>query len=242
MRQREEQAGLILLIEDNRGIAEMVGEFLERRGYSLDYAADGVTGLHLAVANSYDVIVLDLMLPGMDGLALCRKLRADAKKSTPVLMLTARDTLEDKLVGLDAGADDYLVKPFEIRELEARVRALIRRDRRQVSAELLNVGDLVLDTATVRVTRAGQDLQVSPIGLKLLSILMRESPRVVSRADIEREVWGDLLPDSDTLRSHLYNLRKIVDKPFQKPLLHTIHSAGYRLADLDAEVAASKTA
>ncbi|MGH8042408.1 MAG: response regulator transcription factor [Rudaea sp.] len=242
MRQREEQTGLILLIEDNRGIAEMVGEFLERRGYSLDYAADGVTGLHLAVSNSYDVIVLDLMLPGMDGLALCRKLRADAKKSTPVLMLTARDTLEDKLVGLDAGADDYLVKPFEIRELEARVRALIRRDRRQVSAELLNVGDLVLDTATVRVTRAGQDLQVSPIGLKLLSILMRESPRVVSRADIEREVWGDLLPDSDTLRSHLYNLRKIVDKPFQKPLLHTIHSAGYRLADLDAEVAASKTA
>jgi DNA-binding response OmpR family regulator len=100
----------------------------------------------------------------------------------------------------------------------------------------------MFDTASVRVTRAGQDLQVSPIGLKLLAILMRESPRVVSRADIEREVWGDLLPDSDTLRSHLYNLRKIIDKPFQRPLLHTIHSAGYRLADLDAEVAASKRA
>ena len=124
MKQREEQSGLILLVEDNRGISEMVGEFLERRGYSVDYAADGVTGLHLAVTNSYDVIVLDLMLPGMDGLEVCRKLRADAKKSTPVLMLTARDTLEDKLVGLDAGADDYLVKPFEIRELEARVKAL----------------------------------------------------------------------------------------------------------------------
>ncbi|MBS0438500.1 MAG: response regulator transcription factor [Proteobacteria bacterium] len=242
MKQREEQTGLILLIEDNRGIAEMVGEFLERRGYGLDYASDGVTGLHLAVANSYDVIVLDLMLPGMDGLELCRKLRHEAKKSTPVLMLTARDTLEDKLTGLDAGADDYLVKPFEIRELEARVRALIRRDRRQVSAQTLQVADLVYDTASVRVARAGQDLQVSPIGLKLLSILMRESPRVVSRADIEREVWGDLLPDSDTLRSHLYNLRKIIDKPFQRPLLHTIHSAGYRLADLDAEVAAGQRA
>ncbi|HSN01225.1 MAG TPA: response regulator transcription factor [Rudaea sp.] len=242
MKQRDEQAGLILLIEDNRGIAEMVGEFLERRGYGLDYAADGVTGLHLAVSNSYDVIVLDLMLPGMDGLELCRKLRREAKKSTPVLMLTARDTLEDKLTGLDAGADDYLVKPFEIRELEARLRALIRRDRRQVSAETLRVADLVYDTASVRVSRAGQELQVSPIGLKLLAILMRESPRVVSRADIEREVWGDLLPDSDTLRSHLYNLRKIIDKPFQRPLLHTIHSAGYRLADLDAEVAASKRA
>ncbi len=236
MNARDEQAGLILLIEDNRSIAEMVGEFLERRGYSVDYAADGITGLHLAVSNSYDVIVLDLMLPGMDGLDLCRKLRREAKKSTPVLMLTARDTLDDKLVGLDAGADDYLIKPFEIRELEARVKALIRRDRRQVSAEVLKVGDLVLDTATLRLTRAGQDLQISPIGLKLLTILMRESPRVVSRRDIEREIWGDLLPDSDTLRSHLYNLRKVIDKPFRKSLLHTIHSAGYRLADLDSEV------
>ncbi len=237
MNTREEPAGMILLIEDNRGIAEMVGEFLERRGYEVDYAADGITGLHLAVSHGFDVIILDLMLPGMDGLDLCRKLRQEAKKSTPVLMLTARDTLQDKLTGLDAGADDYLVKPFEIRELEARVRALIRRDRRQVSDGVLEVGDLVLDTATLRLTRAGQDLQISPIGLKLLGILMRESPRVVSRQDIEREIWGDGLPDSDTLRSHLYNLRKVIDKPFQKPLLHTIHSAGYRLADLDQEVA-----
>ena len=237
MNTRDEPAGSILLIEDNRAIAEMVGEFLERRGYVVDYASDGVTGLHLAVSQSFDVIVLDLMLPGMDGLDLCRKLRQDAKKSTPVLMLTARDTLQDKLTGLDAGADDYLVKPFEIRELEARVRALIRRDRRQVSTEVLRVGDLVLDTATLRLMRAGQDLQISPIGLKLLGILMRESPRVVSRQDIEREIWGDALPDSDTLRSRLYNLRKIIDKPFQRPLLHTIHSAGYRLADLDHAVA-----
>jgi DNA-binding response OmpR family regulator len=237
---REDTPGLILLVEDNRGIAEMVGEFLERRGFSVDYASDGVTGLHLAVTNSYDVVVLDLMLPGMDGLDVCRRLRHDAKKPTPVLMLTARDTLDDKLVGLDAGADDYLVKPFEIRELEARVRALIRRDRRQVSTEVLRVADLVLDTATLRATRAGRDLLLSPIGIRLLTILMRESPRVVSRRDIEREVWGDLLPDSDTLRSHLYNLRKVIDKPFDKPLLHTIHSAGYRLTDLDAELSSAK--
>jgi DNA-binding response OmpR family regulator len=239
MNKRDEQSGLILLVEDNRGISEMVGEFLERRGYSVDYAADGVTGLHLAVSNSYDVIVLDLMLPGIDGIEVCRKLRQDAKKSTPVLMLTARDTIEDKVSGLDAGADDYLVKPFEVKELEARVRALIRRDRRQVSQEVFRVGELVLDTATLRLTRNGKDLQVSPIGLKLLTILMRESPRVVSRRDIEREVWGDMLPDSDTLRSHLYNLRKVIDKPFEKTLLHTIHSAGYRLADLDTESAAA---
>ncbi len=239
MNKRDEQSGLILLVEDNRGISEMVGEFLERRGYSVDYAADGVTGLHLAVSNSYDVIVLDLMLPGIDGIEVCRKLRQEAKKSTPVLMLTARDTIEDKVTGLDAGADDYLVKPFEVKELEARVRALIRRDRRQVSQEVFRVGELVLDTATLRLTRNGKDLQVSPIGLKLLTILMRESPRVVSRRDIEREVWGDMLPDSDTLRSHLYNLRKVIDKPFEKTLLHTIHSAGYRLADLDTESAAA---
>lgn len=236
MKAREEQTGLVLLIEDNRGIAEMVGEYLERRGYSVDYSQDGVTGLHLAISNSYDVVVLDLMLPGMDGVEVCRKLRQEAKKSTPVLMLTARDTLEDKVSGLDAGADDYLVKPFEVKELEARVRALIRRDRRLVSQEVLRVGDLMLDTATLRVTRNGKDLAVSPIGLKLLQILMRESPRVVSRRDIEREIWGDMLPDSDTLRSHLYNLRKVIDKPFQNALLHTVHSAGYRLADLDAEV------
>ncbi len=234
--EREEQ-GLILIIEDNHVIAEMVGDYLDRRGYSVDFAADGVTGLHLAVTNSYDAIVLDLMLPGMDGVEVCRKLRQEGKKATPVLMLTARDTLDDKVSGLEAGADDYLVKPFEVRELEARLAALIRRERRQVSHELLRVGGMCLDTATLRLTRDGQDLQVSPIGMKLLTILMRESPRVVSRRDIEREVWGDILPDSDTLRSHLYNLRKVIDKPFEQPLLHTIHSAGYRLADLQAETA-----
>ncbi|PKM10708.1 MAG: DNA-binding response regulator [Gammaproteobacteria bacterium HGW-Gammaproteobacteria-5] len=228
-----EVAGLILLVEDNRNIAEMVIEYLERRGFEVDYAADGLEGYRLANDNSYDAIVLDLMLPRMDGLEVCRKLREEAKKSTPVLMLTARDTLHDKVSGLDAGADDYLVKPFAIQELEARIRALIRRERRQVSAEVLHVADLVYDAASMRVTRAGQELTLSPIGLRLLGILMRESPRVVSRRDVEHEIWGDTLPDSDTLRSHLYNLRKVIDRPFDKPLLHTVQSAGYRMADMD---------
>lgn len=230
---------LVLLIEDNNDIAEMIAEYMERRDYQLDFAADGITGLHLAVSNSYDCIVLDLMLPGLDGLELCRKLRQDGKNSTPVIMLTARDTLDDKVDGLDAGADDYLIKPFEIRELEARVAALIRRSRRQVSHEVLTVGSLTLDTATLRLQRDGRDLALSPIALKLLTILMRESPKVVSRREIEREVWGDMLPDSDTLRSHLYNLRKVIDKPFDRPLLHTIHSAGYRLADTRSEQGAA---
>lgn len=236
MKARNDSRGLVLLVEDNRAIAELVGDYLEQQGYGLDFASDGMTGLHLSLENSYDVIILDLTLPGIDGLEICRRLRTEAKKSTPVLMLTARGTLDDRVSGLDTGADDYLIKPFDVEELEARVRALIRRERRQVSAEVLKVGDLALDTATLRLTRGEQELEVSPIGMKLLNILMRESPRVVSRADIEREIWGDTLPDSDTLRSHLYNLRKIIDKPFPRPLLHTIHSAGYRMADLDAEV------
>jgi DNA-binding response OmpR family regulator len=220
----------VLLIEDHRDIAEMIVEFLEQKGFAVDYAADGVTGLHLAVTNPYDVIVLDVMLPGLDGLAVCRKLREEARNDTPLLMLTARDTLDDKITGLGAGADDYLVKPFEIRELEARIRTLSRRHRGATARETYTVGDLTLDTATLQVTRAGRPLTLTPIGLKLLTTLMRASPRVVSRQQLEREVWGDLLPDSDTLRSHLYTLRKAIDKPFDRPLLQTLAGAGYRLA------------
>ncbi len=228
----QEQGGLVLIVEDNRNISEMVGEYLESRGFEVDYAADGLDGYRLAAENPYDAIVLDLMLPRLDGIEVCRRLRAEARKATPILMLTARDTLDDKLTGLSSGADDYLTKPFAIRELEARLHALIRRDRRQVGSEVLQVADLMLDPASLRATRGGVELQLSPIALRLLTILMRESPRVVSRQEIEREIWGDELPDSDTLRSHLYNLRKVMDKPFERPLLHTVQSAGYRIADL----------
>ncbi len=220
----------LLLIEDHQDIAEMVFNYLEQCGHSVDYAADGLTGLHLAVTNDYDLIILDLMLPGLDGLALCSRLRIDGRCDTPVLMLTARDTLDDKVAGLDAGADDYLIKPFELRELTARIGALLRRRRGQVAAEILSVADLRLDMGTLEVTRAGQPLTLAPIGIKLLTVLMKASPRVVSRADLERQVWGETLPDSDTLRSHLYNLRKIIDKPFGAVLLHTISGAGYCLS------------
>jgi DNA-binding response OmpR family regulator len=226
-----EATGRILLVEDHQDIAEMVFAYLERRGYVLDHAADGVTGLHLAVSEDYDLIILDLMLPGMDGLELCAKLRNEAHKDTPVLMLTARDTLADKVAGLDTGADDYLIKPFEIQELEARARALIRRRQGALNPETLQVADLVVDTGTLIVRRAGRDLSLTPIGMKMLTILMRASPRVVSRRELERQVWGDVLPDSDTLRSHLYNLRKAIDRPFEHPLLHTVQGAGYRIAD-----------
>lgn len=223
----------VLLVEDHRDIAGAIVDFLEGRGFAVDYAADGITGLHLAVTNPYDVIVLDVMLPGLDGISVCRKLREEARNDTPLLMLTARDTLDDKVAGLGAGADDYLVKPFEVRELEARLRTLLRRRRGAVAREIYTVDDLTLDTATLQVTRDGHALALTPIGLKLLTVLMRASPRVVSRQQLEREVWGDLLPDSDTLRSHLYTLRKAIDRPFERPLLHTMPGAGYRLAGDD---------
>lgn len=225
------RAASLLLIEDHRDIAESIVDFLEPRGYAVDYAADGVTGLHLAVTNTYDVIVLDVMLPGIDGLSVCRRVREEARRDTPILMLTARDTLEDKITGLDAGADDYLVKPFEVRELEARLRSMVRRHRGATARETYAVGDLALDLATLRVTRAGRTLSITPIGIRLLTALMRASPRVVSRRELEREVWGEVPPDSDALRSHLYTLRKAIDRPFDRPLLHTVAAAGYRLAD-----------
>jgi len=232
---KPESNGVVLLVEDHVGIAESVADYLQQKGYAVDHAADGVTGLHLAVSNNYDVIIADVMLPGMDGIAMCRKLRDEARKDTPLLMLTARDTIEDKLAGLEAGADDYLVKPFEVRELEARIRAILRRQRGSVTAETLRVSDLVLDLSTMTVTRAGKQLKLMPIGIKLLAILMRASPKIVSRQQLEREVWGDLLPDSDTLRSHLYALRRVIDKQFDKPLLHTIPGIGFRLADADTQ-------
>lgn len=228
-----ESVGSILLIEDNQDIADMIYEYLQRRLFIVDYAADGITGLHLAVTNDYDVIILDLMLPGIDGIELLGKLRNEAQKATPILILTARDTLQEKVAGLDAGADDYLVKPFEIKELEARARALIRRQRGLISPETLTLHDLKFDLGTMTVTRAGKSLKLTPIGMQILGILMRAAPRVVNRRDIEREIWGDILPDSDTLRSHMYNLRKVIDKPFDEQLLHTVQNTGFRLAKKD---------
>ncbi len=221
----------ILIIEDNNDIAIVVGSYLAKQGYQVDYAADGVAGLHLAVSNDYDVILLDIMLPGMDGTEVCQKLRQEAHKDTPVIMLTARDSTADKVIGLDCGADDYLVKPFDIQELEARVRAQARRRRGLLNHEVLTVGDLILDLGTLRAKRAGQPISLTPIGIKLLSALMRASPNVISRRELEKEIWPDEPPNSDALRSHLYTLRKAIDKPFPEQLLKTLPGSGFQLVD-----------
>ena len=223
----------ILVIEDNSDIAANLGDFLEDRGHTVDFAGDGITGLHRAVVDDFDAIILDLNLPGMDGLEVCRKLRQDARKQTPVLMLTARDALEQKLAGFESGADDYLVKPFALQEVEARLAVLLRRGRGN-SPRVLNVADLEYNLDTLEVVRAGKQVNLNPTALKILSALMEASPAVVTRQELETRVWGEELPDSDSLRVHIHGLRAAVDKPFGKPLIQTRHGIGYRIADIDA--------
>ncbi len=219
----------ILVIEDNQDIAANLGDYLEDQGHTVDFAADGVTGLHLAVVNEFDVIVLDLNLPGMDGLEVCRKLRQEARKSTPVLMLTARDALEQKLAGFDVGADDYLVKPFALQEVSARLAVLQRRGK-GVGPRVLKVADLAYNLDTLEVDRAGKSITLNPTALKILQALMEASPAVVTRQDLETRVWGEELPDSDSLRVHIHGLRAAVDKPFPVQLIQTRHGIGYRIA------------
>lgn len=223
----------ILIIEDNRDIAANLGDYLDDRGHTVDYAADGVTGLHLAVVNDFDAIVLDLNLPGMDGLEVCRKLRSEGRKQTPVLMLTARDSLDNKLEGFDSGADDYLVKPFALQEVEARLQVLARRGK-VAQPRVLQVADVEYNLDTLEVRRAGRLLQLNPTALKILQSLMEASPSVVTRQELETRVWGEELPDSDSLRVHIHGLRAALDKPFPKPLIQTRHGIGYRIADPDA--------
>lgn len=224
-------SGNILLVEDNQDLAETVGDYLEAKGFTVDYAADGLLAMHLAVTQPFDAVVLDIMLPGIDGLEVCRRLRQEARFTTPIIMLTARDQLDDKLKGFDVGADDYLIKPFAMPELVARIESLIRRSRGVESA--YTVGELSMDLDTLEVRRGDVEIKLSRTLFDILRILMRESPKVVPRETIEQELWGDDPPDSDPLRSHLYNLRRAVDRPFDAALIETLAGRGYRIRPED---------
>ncbi len=233
----DSEAISVLIVEDNRDLAANMTDYLEAKGYLVDVAMDGVTGLHLAVTQPHDVIILDLMLPGIDGLTVCRRLRQDAQSAVPVLMLTARATLDDKAAGFGEGADDYLVKPFELRELDLRLRALTRRARTRENQRLLSVADLVFDLDTLTVQRAGQPVTLPVVALKILELLMKRAPSVIRRRDIEQAVWGDSPPDSDALRVHIHTLRSAIDPPGLPPLLHTLRGVGYQLKAPDGEQA-----
>lgn len=224
----------VLLVEDDRDLASNVGEFLEALGHQVDYASDGLQARALCTDNRYEAIILDVGLPGASGLDVCRWLRTEARLATPVIMLTARDLETDVLAGFEAGADDYLKKPFSLKELAARLAALLRRGG--VAGAERAVADLRLDVATHTVHRAGVRRPVTPSGLRLLDLLMRLSPAVVTRDQMIELLWGDAPPSSDAaLRAHVHLLRQAVDAPGLPRLLHTVHGVGYRLAEeLDA--------
>lgn len=214
---------LTLLVEDSLSLAKTVVEYLALENIDCDYAANGAAGLQLALRNPYQAILLDVNLPKMNGLEVCEALRRRGL-DVPVLMLTARDTLTDKLAGFDADTDDYLVKPFQMAELAARIKALA--DRRSAQAKLLKVGDLELDLSTRNATRAGCRLSLTPTGWTILEVLMRNAPNVVSRTALAQTLWGDDRPETDALKVHLYRLRQQVDKPFPFAMIRTLANHG----------------
>jgi DNA-binding response OmpR family regulator len=218
----------ILLIEDNRRLSQSLKLSLEDGGYAVDAAFDGEEGQDLAELTPYDAIILDIMLPKKDGLAVCRDLR-DKRINTPILMLTARDTVDDRVRGLDSGADDYLVKPFAINELRARLRALLRRDLPDKTSVIV-VDDLQLDTVTHRVTRADLPIELTAKEYALLEYFMRNPDRLITREMAESHVWSyDFEGVSNVIDVYVRRLRRKIDDPFTTKLIETVRGAGYRL-------------
>ncbi|MDD2741076.1 MAG: response regulator transcription factor [Rhodocyclaceae bacterium] len=220
----------LLIVEDDRDLAGNLIDFLDLQGYVTDYAADGHAALSLLDNNTYDLVILDMMLPGIDGLTICRRLRQQLRSQVPVVMLTAKDEVDTKIAAFDIGADDYIVKPTSLREIEARVRALIRRSSRETENDLLLIGDLRMNVGTMKIERAGQTILLPPVPTRILMLLMRRSPNVVHRQAIHREIWGEEPGDNHALIVHMHALRNAIDKPFERQIIHTVRGFGYRIA------------
>lgn len=230
----EGERGLrVLVVEDQRDIAENVWDYLERRGYEVDHAHDGLTALRLLERDTFDLIVLDLGLPRLDGVEVCRQIRHYGNQ-TPLLMLTARDTLEDKLLGFEVGADDYLTKPFALEEMEVRLRNLIRRARRGEHAGL-RVSTLHFDPQTLQFSREHVGGMLSPLQGRVLTALMRASPAVLRHNDLIAAVWGAEGGDTNALHGLIHSLRQLIDKPFAQAMLLSVHGVGYRIVDPEAQ-------
>ncbi len=223
-------ASRLLIVEDDRDLARNLIDFLEIQGYATDYAADGHAALSLLASNEYDLVVLDMMLPGVDGLTICSRMRQQLRNNVPVVILTAKDEIDTKIAAFDIGADDYVVKPVSLREIEARIRALIRRAGRESDSDLLLIGDLRMDVGTMKIERAGQPISLPPVPTRILMLLMRRSPNVVHRLAIHREIWGEEPGDNHALIVHMHALRNAIDKPFDRQLIHTVRGFGYRIA------------
>lgn len=224
----------LLLVEDHPEVAAHLAELLQSSSHSVEVATTGTAGYEAALERTPDLVILDRMLPGMDGLEVCRRLREEHRLEIPILMLTALDSIADRVAGLEAGADDYLVKPFAMAELDARINALARRARLHVPAERLQVADLVYDPRTLEAARGGAPVRLNPSTRRILALLMQNTHRVVTRAELEQALWGATPPPGDVLRAHVYALRNVVDRGHARKLIHTVHGEGYRLALLDA--------
>lgn len=218
----------VLLVEDQLSIAKNIAEYMEAKGHVFDFATQGLQGVELALEHHYDLIILDLNLPVMDGLKVCENLREKSDRHIPILMLTARDSIEDKVSGFTAGADDYLTKPFSLQELEVRCLALSRRHLLQTS-DTLTLGPLSIDRKRKQVTREGQLLELHTMGFRILTVLAEAYPQVVTRSALSQKLWGDDPTESDAMRSHIYQLRRAMDKPFDYSLLKTVHGVGFTL-------------
>lgn len=224
----------ILIIEDNPALAANIYDYLEACGHIPDAAPDGESGLGLLAVNRYDAIVLDWMMPRMDGMTMLERLRKEMKSTIPVIVITAKDQLEHKLKGFMTGADDYLVKPVALAELEIRLRVLMQRaSAAQGGPQALEVADLRFDLGTMEVTRAGRVLAMTPVRRQVLELLMRKSPGLVRREELETLIWNDRVPDKDVLRSHMHMLRKAVDGDAPDKLIRTVPGSGYRLCASD---------
>ena len=221
----------ILVVEDERRLAQVVRKVLEEEGHTVDVAHDGEDGLAMAMDGSHDVIVLDILLPGIDGIEVCQRLRA-GRVDTPILLLTALNAVDDRVRGLDAGADDYLPKPFAFQELLARLRALGRRRVQAREPDTIQTADLVLDLRRRRAERAGKTIELSPKEFALLEFLLRNEGRVVTRSQILDHVWGyDYSPDSNLVDVYVTYLRRKVDRGHKRSLIRTVRGAGYALGD-----------
>ena len=223
----------ILIVEDDADISANLYDYLAAHGHHVDAALNGLVALHLASSQVFDVIVLDVGLPGIDGLALAQRLRRDARLATPILMLTARDTLEDKLAGFDAGADDYLVKPFALKEVEIRLLALVKRAQGRVVDSAMRLGDLEYDPGRGELRWQGKTLMLPPKPLRLLVTMLERPEHLFSRSELEIAVWGEAQETSDALRTQLSQLRRTLTLEDGRCPLLTVHGRGYKLVKLD---------
>ncbi|MBU2968687.1 response regulator transcription factor [Pseudoalteromonas sp. C2R02] len=216
----------ILLVEDDLDLAATIIDYLEIEDICCDHAANGLIGLQLIEKNNYDVAILDINMPQMNGLTLCKSIR-ELGSNMPILMLTARDSLPDKLAGFDVGTDDYMVKPFEMLELVARINVLSKRQSGQ--SERFSIADLTVDFKSKVAKRHQRELKLSPTGWILLEVLLRKSPQVLSREQLSRAIWDDEIPDSNSLKVHIFKLRQQIDSEGESKLLKTISGQGFAI-------------